>query len=240
MWESQLGFLLLNLCFEGEGLKFIMSIKSKIFRELEVFCKEYFSTRDYFALVYGSFASDDFREDSDLDLFVAVKDRKADDFEKLRDFFIDLNARNNLKINEEVPYKNKLIVTYKDAADAIDLKAFIKSGAKYIIPPVTAGMEFLASKEVRFRIILNALTSPNQYICGNKGEYVLLKKEAEVAIMRLACNLTEKSDPNPDEILGVLLEGKNGEKSGDYLGYRNHRPRVMKYLKELISRNKIH
>lgn len=217
-----------------------MSIKLKIFRELEAFCKEYFGTRDYFTLVYGSFASDDFKEDSDLDLFVAVKDRKAGDFNKIRDFFIDLNVKNNLKINEEVPYKNKLIVTYKDAEDALNLKAFIKSGVKYIIPQVTADEEFLASKEVRFRIILNALTSPNQYICGNNEKYILLKKEAEVAILRLARNLTEKPSPDPDEILEVLLEGKNGEKSGDYLGYRDHRPRVVKYLKELISRNKIY
>jgi len=215
-----------------------MSIKSKIFRELEAFCKEYFGTRDYFTLVYGSFASDDFREDSDLDLFVAVKDSKVDDFKNVRDFFIDLNIRNNLKINEEVPYKNKLIVTYKDAEDALSLKAFIKNGAKYIIPPVTAEEEFLASKEVRFRIILNALTSPNQYICGNNEKYILLKKEAEAAILRLARNLTGKPNPDSAEILEVLLEGKNGEKSGDYLGYRDHRPRIVKYLKELISRNK--
>ena len=40
-----------------------------------------------------------------------------------------------------------------------------------------------------------------------------------------------------EEILSVLLRGTNGEESGDYLGYRNHRPKVIKYLKGLILRN---
>lgn len=214
-----------------------MNIKSKIFRELKVFYKEYFGRRDYFALVYGSFASDDFRKDSDLDLFIAVKKRKAADFKKVRDFFIDLNIKNNFKINEEVPYKNKLIVSYKDVIDALNLRAFIKKDSKYIIPTVTADRKFLESKEVRLRIILNALTSPNQFICGNKNKYDLFKQKAEKAIIKLAYGLSKKDELTQKEILNVLLKGAKGEESGDYLGYRNHRPKVIKYLKELILRN---
>lgn len=214
-----------------------MDIREKIFGELKSFCEEYFKDRDYFALVYGSYASSDFTEKSDLDLFVATNKYDADDFKKFRDFIIILHERNNLKINEEVPYENKLIVSYKDAEDALNLGAFIESGSRYLIPPITEDKEFLSSKEVRFRIILNALTSPNEFICGNIEKYNLLKQEAEKSIIKLAHALIEKNNPTQEEILNILLIGKNGEESGNYLGYRTHRPKVIQYLKELIYRN---
>jgi len=214
-----------------------MNIKAKIFCELKVFCKNYFKNRDYFALVYGSYASDDFTEKSDLDFFIATDKHDVADFIKVRDFIVDLHNSNGLKINEEVPYENKLIVSYEDAVDALNLKAFIKKEVKYVIPPVTADEEFLASKEVRFRIILNALTSPNRFICGNRNKYNSFKNEAEKAIIKLAYGITVAEKPTKEEILNVLLIGLNGEESGDYLGYRKHRPKVIKYLKKLISTN---
>jgi predicted nucleotidyltransferase len=214
-----------------------MSIRIKLFRELKIFCKEYFKTRDYFVLVYGSYASNDFAEKSDLDLFIATDEHDMNDFKKVRDFVVDLHTRNNLKINEEVPYKNKLIVSYEDAADALNLKAFIRKGARYIIPPVTADEEFLASKEVRFRIILNALTSPNLFICGNRNKYNSFKSEAERAIIKLAYGVIGSEKLTQEEILNILLKGVNGEEGGDYLGYRPRRRKVVKYLKKLISIN---
>lgn len=214
-----------------------MNIGGKIFRELKVFCKDHFRNRDYFALVYGSYASNDFTENSDLDFFIATDKRDAEDFIKVRDFIVDLHNRNSLRINEEVPYENKLIVSYKDAVDALNLKAFIRRGARYVIPPVTADEEFLSSREVRFRIILNALTSPNRFICGNRNKYNSFKKEAEKSIIKLAYGIADVEKPTKEEILNVLLRGSNGEEGGDYLGYRNHRPKVIKYLKKLISTN---
>lgn len=214
-----------------------MNTKIKIFRELENFCERCFKGRDYFVLVYGSYASDDFTDESDLDLFVATDKHNKADFKKLCDFVIGLHIRNNLKINEEVPYENKLIVSYDDAMSAFNLKAFPRKKSGYIIPPVTADKKFLASKEVRFRIILNALTSPNQFICGSSERYNLFKKRAESAIIKLAYGIAGTKKLTKREILDILLRGPNGEKSGDYLGYRDYRPRVVSYLKKLISIN---
>lgn len=217
-----------------------MNIKSKLFRELELFFKKNFKSRDYFVCVYGSYASNDFTKNSDLDLFIATENHNTVDFDKVRDFVVDLHVRNNLKINEEVPYTNKLVMSYKDLVDAISLKAFIKNGSKYLIPPVTEDKKFLGSRAVRLRIILNALTSPHQYICGNKKKYTASKQKAETAIMLLACGLTKKNNLTQDKILEVLLRGAHGEEGGVYLGYRPKRVRVVRYLKELISRNSIY
>ena len=217
-----------------------MNIRTKLFQELTLFCKEYFKTCDYFVCVYGSYASSDFTKDSDLDLFIATAKPSSVDFKTIRDFVVNLHIQNHLKIDEEVPYINKLIMSYNDVADAVRLKAFIKKGQKYLIPPVTDDKDFLMSREVRLRIILNALTSPHEYICGNQNEYSKSKQKAEKAIIRLAYGLTPKTNLNEGEILQILLRGPKGEESGTYLGYRNQRVKVIKYLKDLISRNNIY
>jgi predicted nucleotidyltransferase len=173
-----------------------MNIRTKLFQELTLFCKEYLKGRDYFVCVYGSYASSDFTKDSDLDLFIATEGHDMVDFKTIRDFVVNLHIQNNLKINEEVPYINKLIVSYGDVTDAIKLKAFIKRGQKYFIPPVTDNKDFLMSREVRLRIILNALTSPHECICGNKKEYTKSKQKAEKAVLKLAHSLVSKANPN--------------------------------------------
>ena len=214
-----------------------MDIRSKIFCDLSSFCEGYFKGRDYFACIYGSYASKDFTNQSDLDLFIATNEYNGADFEKVRDFVVDLHTKNGLKINEELPYRNKLIVLYKDIIDATNLEPFLKSGSKYLVPPIEDNREYLASREVRLRMILNALTSPNECICGNREEYETFKHKAEKALIHLACGLIEKDHPTRDDILHILLKGTHGEESGVYLGYRNKRVSVVEYLKDLISRN---
>lgn len=216
-----------------------MGIKLKLFKELVLFSKKRFGSRDCFVCVCGSYVSNDSTKDSDLDLLFAFKKYDTADFKKIRDFVVDLHIRNNLKIDEEVPYETKLVVSYKDIRDAVGLKAFVKKGSKYLIHPITYDKEFLASRELRLRIILNALTTPNIYIYGNKEKYVTFRKKAEKAILRLARGLTNKTNLTHKEIFDILMIGAQGEEEQAHLGYKKERIKVVKYLKEIISRNSI-
>ncbi len=217
-----------------------MTKQKKIFCELALFCKRFFKARDYFVCVYGSFASSDCTENSDIDILIATAEHHPVDFKKARDFVINLHLKNKQKIDEEVPYKNKLIVSYDDINEALKLKAFTKKGLRYFIPPITSDKKFLASHAVRLRIILNALTSPHSFICGNIRKYKTTKNKAEKAILELVRGLTNKKSLDQEEVLGLLLRGLKGEKSGAYLGYRDQRIRVIQYLKNLISRHYDH
>lgn len=214
-----------------------MDVKSKIFGELTSFCNKNLDLRECFACVCGSYASDSFTKDSDLDLLFAVKKYNVDEFNKIRDFVVDLHISNDLKIDEEVPYETKLVVTYKDVEDAVGLKAFVKKEFGYIINPITYDKEFLSSRELRLRIILNALTTPNIYICGDKKKYAEFAQKANEEIIRLARGLIDKKNPNEKEILRVLLNGKNGEEGQAHLGYKKDKDKVMKYLKGIVARN---
>ena len=216
-----------------------MDTKSKLFQELINFAKNNLNFDDYFICVYGSCLTSQFSDNSDLDIFIATKDYSVDDFKKIRDFIIDLHFRNNLKIDEEIPYKNKLVVLYKDIKDAISLEPFIKNNHKYIVPPIKTTKKYLQSREVRLRLILNALTSPNKFIYGNKLKYTRFKKEAEKAIIQLAYGLIGKKHLSANEIIYSLTIGIHGEKNQSHLGYKIQRQEVMTHLKKMVKRNNL-
>lgn len=214
-----------------------MSKKQKLFQELVDFSNKHLSRRDYFVCIYGSYASGNYTEASDLDMFVAIGNHRSEDFEKIRDFLIDLHVRYELRLDDEVPYENKLIISYEDIQDAIALKSFVKNGVRYHVPMVEKKKEFLSSPEIRWRLILNALTSPHECVCGNSDVYARFRIDAEKSLIRLARGLTATETPSIDEILEALTSGENKEEGEMYLGYKKEREDVIKYLKELIFRN---
>lgn len=214
-----------------------MNQKQKLFQELIFFANEYLRHRDYFVCIYGSYVSGHYTEVSDMDMFIAVKDHEVKDFEKVRDFLIDLHIRYGLNLDDEVPYENKLMVSYEDIQHAVALRPFIKKGARYYVPPIEKKKGFLESKEIRWRLVLNALTSPHECVCGNKKIHTVFKSDAEKSITRLAHGLVEANEPTADEVLEALISGANGEEGEMYLGYKKERDSVTKYLQELILRN---
>lgn len=191
---------------------------------------------DYFLCVYGSYASNNANPESDLDIFVATKSFSIKDFGKLRDSVIALHVQNNLKLDQEVPYENKLLIPYEDVYDALVLSPFVKEGSKYVVPPVKKDPDFLASRNVRLRLVLNALTTPHKYICGNKAKYTEFKEMAEKAIVQLATGLIGSENADVDEILTALLFGPDGEEGEMYLGYKKERPWIVEYLREIVTR----
>jgi len=216
-----------------------MNIKQKLFQELILFAKKYLSHLDYFICVYGSYAAESYNSKSDIDLFIMARKYDKADFERIRDFVIDLHICNNLTLDNEVPYENKLVMSYEDIESAIALDSFIKKGNSYSIPTVKKNKTFLSSKEIRWRLLLNALTSPHIYLCGNKQKYFEFKDRAEKAVIILANGLMQKDNPTIDDKINVLFSGVNNEEGKMYLGYKKEQEEIVKYLKELIIRNNL-
>jgi len=214
-----------------------MDIKKKLFQELILFAERDLFHLDCFMYVYGSCASKSYNNKSDIDLFIVAREYSKADFKKIYDFIINLHICNNLILDNEVPYKNKLLVSYKDMESAIALKSFIKKGNNYFIPIVEKNETFFSSKEIRWRILLNALTSPHIYLYGNKQKYSEFKNKAEKAILRLANGLMQKDNSTINDKINILFFGVNNEEGEMYLGYKKEREEVKKYLRKLIIRN---
>jgi predicted nucleotidyltransferase len=211
--------------------------RQTLFEAITTFTAEHFSDRDHFVCIYGSYASGHYRESSDIDLFVALKYHDRREFELLRDFVQDLHLRHGLPLDDEVPYENKLVASYDDIRDAIGLKAFTQDGERYSVAPIEKRPEFLASREVRLRLILNALTTPHLCLSGNNQLYSEFRISAESALMTLAKGLLIEEDMSPEQILNVLLKGENGERGELYLGYKEERTETIAYLRDLVARH---
>lgn len=206
-------------------------------QELSFFSEKDFAYRDHFVCVYGSYASGHHTETSDLDMFIAIEACDEGDFKKVRDFLIDLHTRHGLKLDDEVPYENKILVSYDDVLHAIALDSFIRNGEWYQVPLVKKDKGFLASLEIRWRLILNALTSPHECVYGNKESYTTFKTDAEKSIVRLARGLVKNEESTPQELLAVLVSGAKGEEGEMYLGYKKEHRSVIEYLENIIKRH---
>ena len=214
-----------------------MNPKEKLFLELVAFSNDHYRNKDHFVCVYGSYATGHYTEVSDMDMFIVAKDHTREEFERMRDFLIDLHVRHKLNLDDEVPYENKLMMSYDDIERAVSLQSFTKHEKGYRVPLVEKTKAFLASPEIKWRLALNAFTTPHECVSGNKEVYEAFRKRAEKSIIELATGLSPHDNPGKKEMMEILIRGEDGEEGEMYLGYKQERENVIKYLDEIIFRD---
>lgn len=206
----------------------------KLLSEIENFLSDYFKERKYFACVYGSYANGKRNKDSDIDLLIATEKYTGKDFISIKKFIVDLHKKNKLKIDNEVPFENKLIINYKDFNDAVNLKAFYLKNGIFIIPKVIKNKIFLESRNIKLRLALNSITSPHLFFGNDRIKYLELRNIGEKNIFKLASNLSKTDNLSKSDLVKILLnrDGKSGEM---YLGYKDY-PLVIKHLESFVSK----
>jgi predicted nucleotidyltransferase len=212
--------------------------KEVLYNALKMGSQKIFKEKKFYLLVYGSYATNHKSELSDLDVMTITESCNDSEREKFNDFILSLHSKYNLKEDNEVPYKNKLIIDRKDVDSALKLLAF-KNKYEYIIPEIRKDEEFLASNEVRWRLILNALTTPHDIVYSNSFEkYNADRLNAEKALYNLASELLLKMNKKKNvlNLLDSILYGPKGVTGELYLGYKTERPNVVEYLKKMFKR----
>lgn len=175
----------------------------------------------YVACVYGSHVYADEPNLNDLDVLIAVPTVDTRQFQRLKQFIVVLHDRYGLAMDEEVPYENKLVVSYSDLQSAIQLNGFLFSRGSWIVPEVEKTASFLSSREIRLRLCLNALTSPHIYLGNDLESYLGFRASAIDSIVRLSLSLVGKPEPAPIELVEALLFGEGGRSGEYFLGYHN-------------------
>lgn len=207
-------------------------------KELSEFSKLYFKDKDYFVCIYGSIATNDQKEDSDLDIFFASSSFTKKDFTIIHAFILHIHKKYNLLIDEEVPYSNKLLLTYDDILKSSKLFVFHKPiNNSYYVPKIQNTYKYLSSPETKQRLILNIFTTPNIFVAGNRVVYKKFKTGLEKALIELAKNLSNEKNITKEEIYKVLTRNKDGERDQAHLGYKIKRRKVLIHLKGIIKKN---
>ena len=204
-----------------------------IIQELKTFFDAEFC-RDYFAIIYGSYAYGVNTSDSDLD-FVAVKSNF--DQKKIRttlDFVFDLYRRHDLAFDDEVPHEKKLLANYQTLDDAIGGGGFEKMDGRIYVPPVVKTKGFLHSNEMAMRLLLNAITSKNIFVSGDKSYYSKKRKQAIENMVRIMFSIDDVDSFTVQEFVQSLIG--TPERHGEiYLGYKD-KPAVRRYLTETFGK----
>ncbi|HCI05047.1 TPA: hypothetical protein DEW47_03690 [Patescibacteria group bacterium] len=209
-----------------------------IFKKISEFAQKHIGDINSFICVYGSYASGNHSVLSDLDIFIAAEKHEPYFFDVFKSFLLDIHERYGLNTDDEVPYENKIIVSYQDVLRAVQLKPFtLNSRKSLVVPPVEKTKEFLSSDGVRWRLILNALTSPHVCLYGNHVAYEDFVRQAESAIVKLARSLCSDNVLDETQLLESLLASNRGHEGENYLGYKRERESVVKHLKDIIERH---
>lgn len=207
------------------------------YKEISRFLSKLLPADSYFCCVYGSYPAKRNTSHSDIDLFVACESTSEDLFKKIELFVLELHSKYGLKQDEEVPYANKLLVSYSDVAQAVNLQQFRDSReSRYTIPRITKNSDFLSSPHIRMRLIFNAMTSPHEFISGNVGAYLEFRDLAEHNLTKLVKQLIDVPNSDPFALADALICNDSGEEGEMYLGYKNY-DCIKNYLAYILSKN---
>ncbi len=202
-------------------------------RVVNNFCKKLFGDRVYFGCIYGSRANGEMNKNSDIDVFVAVEEYSQKDLELFKKFIIDLHKKHKIPFDAEVPYDNKLLISYKEAEKSTFLCGLNMSNNKFSIPSVKKTKRFLNSIEIRRRLFFNALTTPHAFFGNDRKRYTRLSTTARENAILLAVDLLGETTFTLLDLVEKLLIGHEGEKEDYYLGYKCHKASV-NHLRKLL------
>jgi len=101
-----------------------------IFKKISEFAQKHIGDINSFICVYGSYASGNHSVLSDLDIFIAAEKHEPYFFDVFKSFLLDIHERYGLNTDDEVPYENKIIVSYQDVLRAVQLKPFTLNSRK--------------------------------------------------------------------------------------------------------------
>ena len=186
----------------------------------------------YGSTVYGV-------ETSDLDIcFFSNKEISNDRLEKLKYLTRLFHIKNNLAIDEEVPYDNKLIYTKNMIMQTFKEPPFPYVENKYVINPISKTKEYLSSLEMSKRLLLNILTVRHNVLFGNADKIKKYSDEAWEIIIKIVLSYSEKKEVSISELINYLYEDPYTHAKGElYLGYKTNLKEKMYYLENCVNEN---
>lgn len=169
---------------------------------------------------------------SDLDLCLVVdKELTPSEKESLIMFTKNFQKRRNLKIDEEIPFENKLIYTKKEIEDVFINSPFRNSNGEYFYRDIIKNKEFLSSSQMKKRLLLNILTTDHKS-CGKLLDLKFYEQKAWFEILTMLTKVFNTNLRNIDNVLDNLYVNPVNFLAGEmYLGYKLSNPNKKRYLR---------
>lgn len=192
-------------------------------------------------IIYGSNIFEEIS--SDLDLCIVGENITEQEKREIKEMVIQFHNSNKLKLDDEVPYNNKLFFSYEEIINAIIYNPFIING-KINIRKIQKDKQFLSSIEMRKRLIINILTTKHIMINCDISKMQIAKNMAWDLILKVIIEYSSIKTLEPDVILkNLYYDSKNNVEGEMFLGYKKGNMKKEEYLlkeiKQALIRNKL-
>lgn len=172
-------------------------------------------------LLYGSTVYG--RISSDLDISFIVKKFNEEDYERIKNLTISFQKQHNMDLDEEVPYSSKLLYRESEVEHMLKNSPFQKENGIYRITPVEKTPEFLSSKEMKYRLLLNILTTRSLTIQGDSKKIDSYKQKAWDLLVRVIISYNELTEIDLDHFIQLLYKDEKTNQDGEmFLGYKTN------------------
>lgn len=170
----------------------------------------------YGSTVYGKVSSD-------LDISFIVKKFDIKDYERIKDLTIKFQKQHKMNLDDEVPYSSKLVYSNADVEYMLKNTPFKKINGVYRITPIEKTPEFLSSKEMKYRLLLNILTTRSLVLQGNEQKIDEYKQKAWDLLVKVIISYNKLSEINLDKFIKLLYKDEKTNKDGEmFLGYKTN------------------
>ena len=214
----------------GKELYHLNKINKKYRNEIQ----QKFPTIMPILLSYGSNIYKDIL--SDIDVCFILKNGLITQtlIDELTKFTIDFHIRNKLPLDEEISFNNKLVFSDIEVEEMLNSNPFLESDGTYQISSIIKEKDFLESREMKIRLLLNILTSDHIVLLGDKNIVERYEDIAWKVIIKSVMQAYKINIFNVDVIFELLHKNPLSGDMGDYyLGYKttDNRKRTHIYKK---------
>ena len=169
---------------------------------------------------------------SDLDVCLITSEYN----QSLRDEIIrmtkEFHLSNNLRIDEEIPFENKLIYSENEVLNTLEHSPFEFDG-ETLIKHIVKTREFLSSIEMKKRLLLNILTTDHLTMGKSTEEY---ERKALKIIIETLKKYYSLKDVDVEKILPYFYRNPYTGAEGEmYLGYKKNKVEKDMYLRKKIG-----
>ena len=209
-----------------------MNSNSIIEKYKNVIIKEY---GDLTLILYGSTVYG--VNNSDLDMcYLSDNELTTHRFERLKNLTRIFHLNNGLKIDEEIPYDNKLVYSNDMIKKTFEKPPFPYVNNKFVINPILKNENYLSSLEMSKRLLLNILTVRNIVLFGNEEKVKEFSNKAWDTIIRVVLSYAEIKEVTIDELINLLYEDPYSHATGElYLGYKDNLKEKMVFLESSVG-----
>ena len=142
----------------------------------------------------------------------------------------------SLRIDEEVPYDNKLVYSNKKIKETFSEPPFPYVENKFKINPIIKSKSYLSSLEMSKRLLLNILTVRHDIIFGDEAQVKQFSDKAWDVMIRIVLSYAERNEVTIDELINLLYEDPYSHATGElYLGYKDNLQEKMDFLEASVG-----